>query len=75
VQEAGYVVKHKDGSRNRYQVQVHLPLPEADSRERTTGEILEQCVTNLALFRWPTWSHAEKHLLAVSPLMTSRRNR
>jgi DNA-binding IclR family transcriptional regulator len=32
--EAGYVVKHKDGRRNRYQIQAHLPLPETDSRER-----------------------------------------
>ena len=38
--EAGYVVKHKDGRRNRYQIQVHLSLPEPDSRERTIGEIL-----------------------------------
>jgi len=40
VTEAGYVVKHKDGRRNRYQIQAHLPLPETDSRERTIGEIL-----------------------------------
>jgi predicted transcriptional regulator len=39
--EAGYVVKHKDGRRNRYQIQAHLPLPETDSRERTIGEILD----------------------------------
>ena len=38
--EAGYVVKNKDGRRNRYQIQAHLPLPETDSRERTIGEIL-----------------------------------
>src|SRR5436190_16930110 len=38
--DAGYVVKHKDGRRNRYQIQVHLPLPEPDSRERTIGEVL-----------------------------------
>jgi DNA-binding IclR family transcriptional regulator len=38
--EAGYVVKHKDGRRNRYQIQAHLLLPEPDSRERTIGEIL-----------------------------------
>ena len=38
--ETGYVVKHKDGRRNRYQIQAHLPLPETDSRERTIGEIL-----------------------------------
>ena len=38
--EAGYVVKHKDGRRNRYQIQAHLPLPEIGSRTRTIGEIL-----------------------------------
>ena len=38
--EAGYVVKQKDGRRNRYQIQAHLPLPEPTSRERTAGEIL-----------------------------------
>ena len=37
---AGYVVKQKDGRRNRYQVQGHLPLPGPASRERTIGEIL-----------------------------------
>jgi DNA-binding IclR family transcriptional regulator len=37
---AGYVVKHKDGRRNRYQMQARLPLPGTGSRERTTGEIL-----------------------------------
>jgi DNA-binding IclR family transcriptional regulator len=30
--EAGYVVKHKDGRRNRYQIQAHLPLPQTGSR-------------------------------------------
>jgi hypothetical protein len=38
--EAGYVVKEKNGRRNRYQIQAHLPLPEPDGRERTVGEIL-----------------------------------
>ena len=38
--EAGYVAKRKDGRRNRYQIQAHLPLPETDSRKRTIGEIL-----------------------------------
>jgi DNA-binding MarR family transcriptional regulator len=37
---AGYIVKHKDGRRNRYQIQAHLPLPEPTSRERTVGEML-----------------------------------
>ena len=38
--EAGYVVKEKDGRRNRYHVQAHLPLPEPTARERTVGEVL-----------------------------------
>jgi hypothetical protein len=38
--EAGYVVKHKDGRRNRYQVQAHLPVPEPGSRGPPIGEIL-----------------------------------
>ena len=38
--EAGYVVKEKNGRRNRYHIQAHLPLPEPDGRERTVGEVL-----------------------------------
>jgi MarR family protein len=38
--QAGYVVKQKNGRRNRYQIQAHLPLPEPSSRERTIGELL-----------------------------------
>jgi IclR helix-turn-helix domain len=38
--EAGYVIKHTDGRRNRYQIQAHPPLPEPGSRKRTIGEIL-----------------------------------
>ncbi len=38
--EGGYVVKEKDGRRNRYHIQAHLPLPEAAARERTVGEVL-----------------------------------
>jgi hypothetical protein len=38
--EAGYIVKQKNGRRNRYQIQAHLPLPEPTPRERTVGEIL-----------------------------------
>jgi MarR family len=37
---AGYVVKQKDGRRNRYQIQAHLPLPETASREPAIGEVL-----------------------------------
>lgn len=38
--DAGYIVKEKDGRRNRYLIQAHLPLPEPTSRERTLGEVL-----------------------------------
>jgi DNA-binding IclR family transcriptional regulator len=39
--EAGYVLKEKDGRRNRYQVQKHLPLRGSIVRERTIGEVLD----------------------------------
>jgi len=42
--EAGYVVKEKDGRRNRYQIQAHLPLPDAIGRQRTIGEVLDLLV-------------------------------
>ena len=38
--EAGYVVKKKDGGRNRCHIQAHLLLPEPAGRERTVGEVL-----------------------------------
>jgi hypothetical protein len=41
---AGYVVKERDGRRNRYQIQHHLPLPEATGRERTIGDVLDLLV-------------------------------
>jgi DNA-binding transcriptional ArsR family regulator len=42
--EAGYVVKEKDGRRNRYHIQAHLPLRDAIGRERTIGEVLDLLV-------------------------------
>ena len=38
--EAGYVLKERDGRRNRYRVRAELPLPEPITRERTIGEVL-----------------------------------
>ena len=38
---AGYVVKERDGRRNRYHIQDHLPLRDRISRERTIGEVLD----------------------------------
>ena len=41
---AGYVVKEKEGRRNRYRIQPHLPLREPITRERTIGEVLDLLV-------------------------------
>jgi hypothetical protein len=38
--QAGYLIRHKDGRRNRYQVQAHLPLPGPGTREPAIGEIV-----------------------------------
>jgi MarR family protein len=37
---AGYVVKQKDGRRNRYQIQAQLPLPGPGTWEPAIGEVL-----------------------------------
>lgn len=39
--DGGYVVKSKEGRRNRYQIQDHLPLPEPHGRELPIGDVLE----------------------------------
>jgi DNA-binding IclR family transcriptional regulator len=41
---SGYVVKDKDGRRNRYQIQSHLPLGETITQQRTIGEVLDVLV-------------------------------
>lgn len=37
---AGYVAKNKDGRRNRYDVQAHLPLRDSIGRQRAVGELV-----------------------------------
>ena len=37
---AGYVITQKDGRRNRYQIQAHLPVPEPGTREPAVGEVV-----------------------------------
>ena len=39
--EAGYVVKERDGRRNRYHIQRHVPLRDGIGRERNLGELLD----------------------------------
>jgi DNA-binding IclR family transcriptional regulator len=42
--DAGYVEKEKEGRRNRYRIQQHLPLRQTVGREPTIGEMLELLV-------------------------------
>ena len=37
---AGYIIKDKDGRRNRYRIQPQVPLHQAVGREQTVGELL-----------------------------------
>jgi DNA-binding MarR family transcriptional regulator len=39
--DAGYIVKERDGRRNRYRIQRHLRFREPTSREKTIGEVLD----------------------------------
>jgi hypothetical protein len=43
---AGYVVKQRDGRRNLYQIQAHLPLPEPSGREPAIGVVLALLLRN-----------------------------
>ena len=38
--QAGYLIRQKDGRRNRYQVQAHLPVAGPGTREPVIGEIV-----------------------------------
>jgi hypothetical protein len=42
--DGGYLVKEKEGRRNHYEIQLHLPLPEPMPRKRTVGELLRLLV-------------------------------
>ena len=42
--QAGYVLKERDGRRNRYSIQHHMPLPDSTGRDRTVGEVLDLLV-------------------------------
>jgi DNA-binding IclR family transcriptional regulator len=39
--EGGYLVKEREGRRNRYEIQAHLPVRGAIGRERTIGDLLD----------------------------------
>jgi hypothetical protein len=38
--DAGYVVKTREGRRNSYEIQRHLPLPELSSQDQAIGQVL-----------------------------------
>jgi DNA-binding Lrp family transcriptional regulator len=38
---AGYITRHREGRRNHYTINAHLPLPDAIAREKNIGELLE----------------------------------
>ena len=57
---AGYVVKEKEGRRNRYRVEAQLPLPESIGRERTVGDVLG-LLTDVDAGRRPRQRTKERH--------------
>jgi MarR family protein len=63
--EAGYVRKERDGRRNRYVIQSHLPIPEATPRARSVGEVLDLLVGK----------QPRRRRAAVSATKTTRRAR
>ena len=48
--QSGYVIKIKDGRRNRYEIRAELPVPEPASRQPSVGELLA-----LLTGARPTW--------------------
>jgi hypothetical protein len=39
--DAGYLLKSKEGRRNRYEIQTQLPLPEFAGRDQAIGVVLD----------------------------------
>ncbi len=63
---AGYVVKERDGRRNRYQIQADLPLPEPGTQAPAIGEVLalllgDEVATTVPMTSgWPDGSAASR---------------
>jgi DNA-binding IclR family transcriptional regulator len=38
--DAGYISREREGRRNRYTIQAHLPVPDALAREQKIGDLL-----------------------------------
>ena len=43
---AGYISRQRNGRRNHYTINVHLPLPDAIAREQSIGELLTILTTH-----------------------------
>lgn len=41
---AGYIAKEKEGRRNRYHIQAHVPFPDSIGPQRVIGELLDLLV-------------------------------
>jgi MarR family len=39
--DAGYITRQRNGRRNQYTINTHLPLPDPIAREQNVGELLE----------------------------------
>jgi hypothetical protein len=64
--DAGYVVKQKDGRRNRYQIEAHLPLPEPGTVEPAIGEVLALLLGNVRVPTQPGDSPADRTDAAIA---------
>jgi hypothetical protein len=62
-------VNQKDGRRNRYQIQAHLPLPEPASQEPAIGEVLALLAGASAAPQTSPDHRAAPHGSAASPPM------
>jgi hypothetical protein len=49
---AGYLVKSREGRRNRYEIQSHLPLPEFTGRDQAIGVVLSLLAAPQERRRW-----------------------
>src|SRR5947209_4598541 len=41
---AGYVIKEKNGRRNRYKIRAHMPIGDSIGRDRSIGDVLDLLV-------------------------------
>lgn len=39
--DAGYITRHRNGRRNHYTINAHLPLPDTIAHEQNIGQLLE----------------------------------